>query len=130
MSATATSEVLPTKKRKTKELPDGLCLLIEDNFRTVMKFRLETDPHEKGEVMVAYLVSLNDFDDNDTIELDKLTLDQLRRLCKNVGVQYVNKCSKFQCRKALWVLANHQEQREKDGVPMLTVSDRTSNNII
>ena len=123
-------EDAPTKKRKTKELPDGLLQLTEVNFRTVLKFRLETDPHEKGEVMVAYKVVFDENDENKTVDLEKLTLDQLRRLCKNVGVQYVNKCSKFQCRKALWVLAQYQQQREKDGASLSTVSDRTSHNII
>jgi hypothetical protein len=91
-----------SKKRKAKELPDELLQLTESTFRKVMKFRLETDPHEMGEVKVAYEVSLCQ-DNNATIELDKLTLDQLRKLCKNVGVQYVNNCTKFACRKALWI---------------------------
>jgi hypothetical protein len=126
----ATVDEAPTKKRKTKELPERLCQLTETNFRSVVKFRLETDPHEKGEANVAYKVAFDDNDENQTFDLDKLTLDQLRRLCKNIGVQYVNKCSKFQCRKAIWVLANHQQQREKDGAPVTTVADRTTNNII
>jgi hypothetical protein len=43
----------PTKKRKIKQLPNGLSQLTESNFRKVMAFRLEMDSHEKGEVMVA-----------------------------------------------------------------------------
>jgi hypothetical protein len=118
-----------SKKRKAKELPDELLQLTESTFRKVMKFRLETDPHETGEVKVAYEVSLCQ-DNNATIELDKLTLDQLRKLCKNVGVQYVNNCTKFACRKALWILSNHQEQREKDGIRLSTVSERASSNMV
>jgi len=100
-----------------------------------MEFRLETDSHETGEVMVAYRAKMAEDnnsakDDNSANLLDKLTLDQLRRLCRNVGVPYVNKCSKFQCRKALWILANHQEQREKDGARVTTSSERTSSNIV
>ena len=99
-----------------------------------MKFRLETDAQETGEVMVAYEASLGEDDDDDdaatNIQLDKLTADQLRRLCKNVGVQYVNNCTKFACRKALWILANHQEMRERDGVPISTAAERASSNIV
>jgi hypothetical protein len=51
--ATTTTKDAPTKKRKTKELPAGLSQLTEVNLRTVVKFRLETDPSETGEVMVA-----------------------------------------------------------------------------
>ena len=76
---------------------------------------------------MAYKVSLGQ--DDGTIKLDKLTLDQLRKLCKNVGVQYVNNCTKFACRKALWILSNHQEQREKDGIRLSTVSERASSNM-
>ena len=126
----ATIGEAPTKKRKTKELPDGLSQLTEVNFRKVLKFRWETDPQEKGEAMVAYKVALDENEENHEFDLDKLTLDQLQRLCRNVGVQYVNKCSKFQCRKALWVLANHQQQREIEGAPITTVSDRSSTNIL
>jgi hypothetical protein len=128
--AIAIDEAPPTKKRKTKELPDGLADITETNFRDVLKFRMETDPHETGEVMVAYKVAFDENDENKSIDLDKLTLDQLRKLCKNVGAQYVNKCSKFQCRKALWVLAQYRQKREKDGAHVASVLERTSKNII
>ena len=83
------------------------------------------DPKETGEVMVAYAMDGND---NETKDLTKLTLDQLRKLCKNIGIRYVNNCTKFQCRKALCVLANYQEHRERDGTG--TISDKTTGNII
>ena len=83
------------------------------------------DPKETGEVMMAYAM---DGDDNETEDLTKLTLDQLRKLCKNIGKRYVNNCTKFQCRKALCVLANYQEHRERDGTG--TISDKTTGNII
>ena len=73
--------------------------------------------------MVAYEV---ESDGDDAADLTQLTLDQLRKLCKNVGVRYVNNCSKFQCRKALWVLAQYQEQRERDGTS--TFPDNTAKN--
>ena len=100
-----------SKKRKAKELSDGLSQLTESTFRKVMKFRLETDPHETGEVKVAYEVSLGQ--DDATIEFDKLTLDQLRKLCKNVGVQSVNNCTKFACRKAFCILSNTRSRGKR-----------------
>ena len=90
----------PAKKaRKAKDLPEGLASLTELTFRKALKARLETDSKESGEVTVAYEVGLNG--EEGVIDLTKLTLDQLRKFSKNVGVQYVNNCSKFQCRKAL-----------------------------
>ena len=121
-------ETLASKKaRKAKDLPEGLASLTELTFRKALKARLETDSKESGEVMVAYEVGLNG--EEGVIDLTKLTLDQLRKFSKNVGVQYVNNCSKFQCRKALWVLAKYQEQRERSGAS-IAVSDKTTNNII
>ena len=125
----------PKRKRKTKDLPEGLSELTEVNFRKLMMFRLEPDPHETGEHMVAYKwksqIDGNEDDESTQFELEKnLTLDQLRRLCRNVGCPFINKCNKFQCRKALWILANHQNQREKDGERISTASERASNNII
>jgi hypothetical protein len=54
MASTPTDGNATTKKRKIKKLPDGISQLTESNFRTAMEFRLETDSHETGEVMVAY----------------------------------------------------------------------------
>ena len=122
------------KKRVTKELPDGLSELTEVNFRKSMMFRIEADPKTPGEHMVAYKWKLRsdceNEDETTQFEMEGLTLDQLRRLCRNVGCSFIHKCNKFQCRKALWILANHQEQRERDGKQISTASERTSNNII
>jgi len=130
MVGTATSEPPPKKKRKVKELPDGLSGLTEANFWKGMKFRLESESQETGdEVKVAYEVSLGDDEDDDdsapetTIELHKLTLDQLRRFCRNVGIGYVNSFTKFQCRRELSILANYQEQKEKGDNGLSTASE-------
>ena len=63
------------------------------------------------------------------LDLNTLTLDQLRKLCKKVGVNnYINNRNRFQCRKALWAVAQHQEgPRTRVAV---TMTDRTTNNII
>jgi hypothetical protein len=136
MEPTPTPTILPVptatkKKRVSKELPDGLSELNERNFRRSMDFRLETDFYEQSEVMVAYQARKPDSPSALFYELDKLTLDNLRRICRNVGVPYVNKCVKFQCRKALWILAASQEKKEKEGAIVSTVvTERASCNII
>jgi hypothetical protein len=81
--------------------------------------------------MMAYQVTvMNEHDIFEVFELDMLNLDQLRRFSRNVGVPYVNKCTKFQCRKGLWILANHQEQLEKYGGHVTTAEERVSSNVI
>jgi hypothetical protein len=90
---------------------------------------METDASETGgEVLVAYEVYLPT--SQEVFDLEKLTLDHLRKLSKNCGINYVNNRSKFQCRKALQILASFQEQRERDGLNLLTATERTNSNII
>jgi hypothetical protein len=122
----------PTKKKRTiKNLPDGLAKLTEKTFRTTLSFKTETDSSESGDVMVAYQATvMNEHDICEVFELDKLNLEQLRRFSRNVGVPYVNKCTKFQCRKGLWILGNHQEQLEKYGGHDTTAEERVSSNVI
>jgi hypothetical protein len=135
MEPTPTPTIFPgdtatKKKRASKELPDDLSELNERNFRRSMDFRLETDFYEQSEVMVAYRARKPDSPSASFYELDKLTLDNLRRICRNVGVLYVNKCVKFQCRKALWIIAASQEKKEKEGAIVSTATERASCNII
>jgi hypothetical protein len=71
-------EAPAAKKRKRKDLPEELTRLTEKNFCKALKFRLETDATEfGGEVEVAFEVALDDNDGGPTMELDKLTADQL-----------------------------------------------------
>ena len=133
MSATTVATEAPKKKRANKELPPAFSKLNEKNFKEFMEFRVEEeqDPSEPGETMVAYSVKIRNEDGvSDTkYELTKFTLDQLRLLARNLGVSYVNKCNKFQCRKALWILANHQEALERDGERLSTATERSSSNL-
>ena len=134
--ATIAEDTVPTvttvKKRKTKDLPQSLTYLTEDNFRFKIHGRLEADSKDPdGEVMVVHTVDVDGDDGGvSTLELNVLTIDQMRKLCRNVGVSYVNKCNKFQCRKALWVLAEYQEKRYNDGRVMATTTEKMTNNII
>ena len=121
------------KKRKTKDLPDCLSFLNENNFKTFLNARLETDQNEMdGVVMVAYAFSLQgEGEGTTTLDLSTLNLDQMRKLCRKVGVKYANKCTKFNCRKAMSILAEYQEQRESDSLPFAgTLSDRMTTNIV
>ena len=124
--------VATARKRKAKDLPQSLSYLTEDNFRFKIHGRLEADNKDPdGEVMVAHTVDLEEGEGDDSpFELNVLTIDQMRKLCRNVGVSYVNKCNKFQCRKALWVLARYQENRNNDGRVIATANEKMSNNII
>jgi hypothetical protein len=79
MASTPNNGNATTKKRKIKQLPNGLSQLTESNFRKVMAFRLETDSHKTGEVMVAYkatMANANNSANSETFDLEKLTLDQ------------------------------------------------------
>jgi len=73
----------PRKKRKVKSLPEGLSQLSKSNFRDQLKGRYETDPNEEVEVKVAYKVMSPD---GETVDLTKLTLDQLHWFCRQVGI--------------------------------------------
>ena len=100
-----------------------------------MKFRYEEDPTQAGETKVAYEVTFAEDaeDDSDAtcIELNKLSADQLWRLCKNVGVQYAHCSTKFGCRKSLWVNANLlNEKEEKEGARMSTAIERATSNTL
>ena len=133
--ATELSNSAKKGKRVTKDLPDGLSELTEANFRKSMLFRLEADPKLQGASKVAFKWKLrSDCDDEDEttqFDMDKgLTLDQLRRFCRMVGCPCAHNCNKYQCRKALAILANHQDRRERDGEKFSTVSERATNNIV
>jgi hypothetical protein len=146
-TTTATTTVIK-QRRKIKPLPTGLAQLTStSDLKAVLQFRWETDPHEDeqaeeqgDDVMVAYQACFPDNDDENNDEetvivLDKLTLDQLRKLCRSVGIQYVNRFSKFQCRKALCELAHRPvvdaAAAEAARRRLSTLfSDKTSNNMI
>jgi hypothetical protein len=116
----------PGKKRKTKDLPECLLYL---NDRNGPRFRPGWRQSKEivGKVMVAYAMLL---EDESVFDLNSLTLDQIQKLCKNVGVQYVNKCTKFQYHKALWILSRYQLDRENDSRSLVTSSEKMTNNIV
>jgi hypothetical protein len=81
--------------------------------------------------MVAFEMKLVGEEGDATFDLQKLNLDQMRKLCCKVGVpQYVNKCNKFQCRKALWILAKFQQECANGNIGFATMTDRMTNNIV
>ena len=106
-------DAVARKKRQTKDLPVCLSFLREDTFKSSLKARLETDQNElAGKVMVTHEFSLQEEDEGATFILNDLTLDQMHKLCRKLGVQYVNKCTQFQCCKALYILAKYQEHKK------------------
>ncbi len=123
----STSDPTPTKKRKVKPLPMGLSQLTEANFKEKIRARHEIDPKEDEEAKVAFEVIL---EGEESVDLTKLTLDQLRQLCSKVGCSYVNVCNKFQCRKKLWILAEYQLRREQDRKTIPQTSNATISNIV
>jgi uncharacterized Rmd1/YagE family protein len=59
MATTREDNKQANKKRKTKDLPEGLAYLTKANFSMNVIARLETNNTEmEGEVMVAYEVKL------------------------------------------------------------------------
>ena len=118
--------------RKAKPLADGLTKLSESNFRQFMKFTMETDVSDTGgEVAVRGIRTLFANQPRSLrFVLEKLTLDHFCKLCKNCGINYVNNHSKFQCRKALQILASFQKQRKRHGLILLTATERSGRNIV
>lgn len=64
------------------------------------------------------------------VDLNKLSSDHLRQLCRNIGVKNVSTLNKFGCRKAM---ANHfvyQKELVDKGLPPTSQSGRTTSNIL
>eukprot|EP00980_Cylindrotheca_fusiformis_P016822 scaffold5074_cov99-Cylindrotheca_fusiformis.AAC.4 len=74
--------------------------------------------------MVAHEVTL---EGDERFDLNTLTLDQLRKLCRNVGITYANNCNKFACRRAIWIMLDYQSDMERDGKVIMDVDNTTSN---
>lgn len=123
----STPDPRPTKKRKVKPLPMGLSQLFEGNLKEKIIPRIEIDPKEDEEVMVAHEVILGG---EENVDLTKLTLCQLRRFSSKVGCTYVNTYNKFQCRKKLWELAENQPLGEQHRKTRPQNSNETISNIV
>ena len=59
MSTSADGDATTNKKRKVKDLPEGLSYITADNLSTKARARWETDEKESGEVMVVYEIMLD-----------------------------------------------------------------------
>ena len=99
----------PQKQRTIKPLPS---LLSDVGPTDLGKFicAMEIDPNQKGyisgdeaplESCVAQSIEL----EGENIDLRTLDVDQLQKLCRNVGATWTTSSTKFQCRKAIACLA-------------------------
>lgn len=97
----------PAKKAKKARapavLPDELGFLSKENYGRFMKFHEESPQQDDGTAgnanIVAHAVVLGPNEPD--LVLSKLTILQLRLLCRKVGVTYVNAKNKYQCRMSL-----------------------------
>ena len=123
------------KKRKLKPLPEKLARMTDRNFELI-QCALEVDPNDKdnkGEQNVATTVTFPpDVEGGSPViyKIHSLTLDQIRKFCKLLGIKYVNNCTKFQCRRAIAVLLEYGQTLPNDGSPRRFNEDRRVNTII
>jgi hypothetical protein len=115
--------------RKTAELPNELLHLTADNFRGYIKCQREDDSTLGTDVMVAHEVITSEGEDG-AIILDTLTLDQIRLLCRNIGVKHYQGYSKFKCKRAIYELIIFMEKKERCELEVDTIKDVMSSNII
>jgi hypothetical protein len=62
-------------------------------------------------------------------DIDKLTIQLLRKLCKNVGIANCGLHNKFNCQKAIATFFRYQDILQKNGIKPTTHADRVTSNI-
>jgi hypothetical protein len=102
---------VPPKKRKVKLLPTELALLNDsDQSRFIFGTHVDTNPKSKfygTDIEIAKSVLLKD---GSEFELSTLTIDQARRMCKNLGIVNCGSANKIGCFKAISSFFNYQQQ--------------------
>jgi hypothetical protein len=124
-----------TKKRNAKDLPIEL-LLLDDKDQEKFDLALEVDDNPKSknyskEFLVAQFVRLQSTDEkyNGKFEINKLTIDQMRKLCRNLGITNCGSYNKFNCRKAIATYFRYQEVMAKNGLMPTTHHARLTSTI-
>lgn len=126
----------PAKKKRTaKDLPPLLATLT-DKDKSLFVLAEETDPNPKSPTygkdhLCAQSVKLKDDKGNEVsfcIPKD-LNLDQLRKLCANVGVTNAGSSSKYKCRQAIASLIRYEQQLQGKGLAPGSHGARTSNSL-
>jgi hypothetical protein len=123
------------KRTKTKEIPIKITL-INDKDRHKFDLVLEVDSNVKSkeygkEFYVARYIIIEptaDYPDG-KFDIDKLTIELLRKLCKNVGIANCGSHNKFNCRKAIATFFWYQDILQKNGLKPTTHADRVTSNI-
>lgn len=121
----------PTKKRKVKPLPEILATL-SDKDKDRFTFALECDPNPKSktygkEYNVVQKVKVNDNDEY--FDLTTLNQDQIRMLCRNIGVTNCGSSSKFVCRKTIASYLLYRESLQKVGLAPTSHSSRVTSTV-
>jgi hypothetical protein len=92
----------PKKQRKQKPLPSQLLSLSEKDFG-YFEIVTESDDNPKSVTYGKELEAVRSVTvpPHDTVDLTKLTLDQLRALCRILGVRTPHTLNKYECRVAV-----------------------------
>jgi hypothetical protein len=111
----ATEDTENNNKRKVKDLPIELSLL-DNEDHDKFELALEVDNNIKSkdygkEFLLAQFVNIEPTIDcsDGKFSFKKLTLEQMRKLCKNIGIANCGSHSKFNCRKAITTYFRYQE---------------------
>jgi hypothetical protein len=125
----------PTKKRKVKSLPAAILATLSDKDKDRFTFALECDPNPKSknygkEYNVVQKVKVTKDTDNDEyFDLTTLNQDQIRVLCRNIGVTNCGSSSKFVCRKTIAAYLQYRESLQKVGLAPTSHSSRVTSTV-
>jgi hypothetical protein len=131
-----TSNEIPVKKRKTRDLPLELALLTDkdrDKFALVLEIDInKKSPSFSKEFLVAKSVTLQSTSSYELpiyYDLATLTVDHLRKLCKNIGIVNCGSHNKFNCRKAIATYFRYQEMLTESGLKPTSHSSRVTSTV-
>ena len=136
MENTAASTAKKPKKRTSKPLPAFL-LAVSDKERSKFGISLEVDKRtnkstygNEFQVVQTVMVKKNAEDEEEEeYDIDELNLDQIRELCKRMGVANCGSSSKFDCRKAIATSLLFKEKGEKHGLTARTSWGRITSSV-
>jgi hypothetical protein len=130
------SSAAPKKKgpRKMNPLPKGMEDITEkDSLCFVLSLECDANPKSESvgqEFLVAQGYNSVDDDGNPvTVDLKVLSLDQLRFICRKVGISHVASLNKFACRKQIAVWCKYQLKLRDSGLSASSYTSRITSNI-
>jgi hypothetical protein len=135
-TSTSTMEDASSNKKqrehKVKDLPSELSLLDDkDCEKFVLILEAENNPKSqfyKKKFLVAQSVRILESEEHPDgkFDLNKLTIEQMRKSCKNVGISNCGSQNKFNSRKASGTYFQYQEMLQKNGMKPSTHSARVT----